>query len=144
MFTPPMMCYGLSMRLDTETSIGIGYILLMLAVLVSAVLGACGDDGEPADMCRLPEFVAGPLDYRTCECGEWADACYYKEGYLCSFAAKGTLCVKQCRTDEECPPYEGFAAQCLSSFCGLPCEAGCPDGMVCGGSSSGCVWEREP
>lgn len=148
MFPPPLMCYGLSMKtrfhLDTETATSIGYVLIMLAVFFSVVLGACGDSGgEDPDMCRLPEFVPGPLDYRTCECGEWADACD-QEGYACTFVPDGTLCVKQCQTDDECPKYENFAAECLSHFCSLPCAPGCPDGMVCGGiNSTGCVWERQ-
>lgn len=115
---------------------------LLLALVLGAALGACGDDGEPANTCTLPEYVPGPLDYRTCECGEWKDACYDKDGSLCSFGAQGTICVKQCRADDECPPYEGFHARCLGSFCSLPCEVGCPDGMVCD-NEVGCVWGRQ-
>jgi len=73
----------------------------------------CPDGGDTCDAYQ-------PCD-AFCESGA---SCWSEYGFI------GT-CLPSCAMPDECPPADGFAAECWGEMCLIPCEEPCPRGMLC-------------
>lgn len=113
------------------------------------------EDGRVMGVCgTTPPGDQGSFD----RCGGDYGRCQANHLCMSISGSATTQCLPECTGSGDCPEHEGFQSMCALSlqdsireFCALPCDpendgtnVGCPEEMVCAGSSSAfCIWPVE-
>ena len=84
---------------------------------------ACQFDFSACTLC--------PRGGKFCDAYQPCDG-FCRSGATCYSELGGVgTCLPSCMSPDECPFFEGFAADCTGEVCVIPCNGECPGGMFC-------------